>query len=228
MYTSAQIVSEASQTERAEFYKKTYLHVALAILGFMVLETLLIKYLPSSVIEFMFSGNMVWLFIIGLFWLGSFLSNKLAFSQNRQTQYLGLGLYILIEALIFLPMIYMAAGFSGPEVIIQAAIVTLSLFAALTALVFMSNYDFSFLRTGLVVGGFISLGLIAAGMLFGFNLGLWFSVGMVVLAGGSILYQTSQIKDNYTTDMYVGAAMQLFASIMLLFWYILRIFMSRD
>ena len=101
------------------------------------------------------------------------------------------------------------------------------MFGGLTALVFMSGYDFSFMRTGLTIGGFIALGLIAAGAIFGFNLGLWFSVGMVVLASGSILYQTSQIKDNYTTDQYVGAALQIFASVMLLFWYILRILMSR-
>lgn len=229
MYTSSQIVAEASQTERSEFYKKTYLHVALAILGFMVLESFLLKYLAPTILPYMMGSSLKWLFIIGLFWLGSFLSTKLAFSTNRQTQYLGLGLYIIIEALIFMPMIYMAAAISESQVILQAAIVTLSLFGGLTALVFMSNYDFSFLRTGLVIGGFIALGLIVAAQFFGgFTLGLWFSVGMVVLAGGSILYQTSQIKDNYTTDMYVGAAMQLFASVMLLFWYILRIFSDRD
>jgi len=83
------------------------------------------------------------------------------------------------------------------------------------------------MRTGIIIGGFISLGLIVGGAIFGFNLGLWFSVGMVVLASASILYQTSQIKDTYTTDQYVGAALQIFASVMLLFWYILRILMSR-
>jgi len=64
-------------------------------------------------------------------------------------------------------------------------------------------------------------------MIFGFDLGLWFSVGMVILASVTILYQTSKLKDSYTTDQYVGASLQLFASIMLLFWYILRILMSR-
>lgn len=228
MQEYSQLVAHATQTERSEFYKKTYLHVAIAILGFMVLESFLLKSVAPILLPYMMGGKLIWLFVIGLFWLGSMLSNKLAFSTSRQTQYLGLGLYILIEGLIFMPMIYMAAAMGGSQVILQAAIVTLSLFGGLTALVFMSNYDFSFLRTGLVIGGFIALGLIVAGMLFEFNLGLWFSAGMVVLAGGSILYQTSQIKDNYTTDMYVGAAMQLFASVMLLFWYILRIFSSRD
>jgi len=71
------------------------------------------------------------------------------------------------------------------------------------------------------------LGTIVVGAIFGFNLGLWFSVGMVVLASISILYQTDQIKNKYGTQQYVGASLQLFASVMLLFWYILRILMSR-
>ena len=94
-------------------------------------------------------------------------------------------------------------------------------------LAFLSNKDFSFLKNVIVIGGFVSLGLIVIAILFGFNLGLWFSVGMVVLASASILYQTSQIKDQFSTDQYVGASLQLFASIMLLFWYVLRILMSR-
>lgn len=221
------IVSEASQIERAGFYRKTYLHVAFAILTFIVLETVLINVIPEDVIYGMMSQKFIWLIILGLFWLGSMLTDKLTMSASRQTQYLGLGLYALLEAIIFLPVIYLAMAFIGYEVILQAATVTLAMFGGLTALVFTSNHDFSYLRTGLVVGGFISIGLIAAGAIFGFNLGLWFSVGMVVLASGSILYQTSQIKNVYNTEQYVGAALQIFSSVMLLFWYILRIFMSR-
>lgn len=109
----------------------------------------------------------------------------------------------------------------------QAALTTLFMFAGLTAVVFFTNTDFSFLRTLLIVGGFVSLGIIVVGAIFGFDLGLWFSAGMAVLASASILYQTDQIKNNYGTQQYVGASLQLFSSVMLLFWYILRIFMSR-
>jgi FtsH-binding integral membrane protein len=116
---------------------------------------------------------------------------------------------------------------AGVDMILQAGLITLFMFGGLTAVVFFTKTDFSFLRTAITVGGFISLGIIVVGAIFGFNLGLWFSVGMVVLASGSILYQTSQIKDKYQNDQYVGAALQLFASVMLLFWYILRILMSR-
>ncbi len=91
-----------------------------------------------------------------------------------------------------------------------------------------SNKNFSFLKTGLVIASFVAIGLIVAGTIFGFNLGLWFSVGMVVFAGAAILYQTSKVKYEYTEEQYVGAALGIFASVMLLFWYILRIFMSRD
>jgi FtsH-binding integral membrane protein len=223
----SEIVSQATQADRADFYKRTYLHVAIAILAFMVVESFLLQLVPGEIISMMFGGKFMWLFIIGLFWLGSFIANKFAFSLSRSAQYFGLGLYVMLEAIIFLPVLYIAASYTGGDVIMQAGIITLSMFGGLTALVFMSGYDFSFMRTGIIIGGFISLGLIVGGAIFGFNLGLWFSVGMVVLASASILYQTSQIKDTYTTDQYVGAALQIFASVMLLFWYILRILMSR-
>jgi len=221
------LVSNASDLEKGTFYKKTYQHLAVAILAFMLLETLLIKTVPFEFIAWMFSGKFIWLFIIGLFWLGSVLSNNLAFNPSKEKQYLGLGLYVILEAIIFLPMIAIAMAYSGGEMLTQAATITLFMFSGLTAVVFFTKTDFSFLRTILIVGGFVSLGTIVVGALFGFNLGLWFSVGMVVLASASILYQTDQIKNQFGTEQYVGAALQLFASVMLLFWYILRILMSR-
>jgi FtsH-binding integral membrane protein len=151
----------------------------------------------------------------------------LAFHPSKEKQYLGLGLYVILEAVIFLPMIAIAAAYSGGEMLTQAAAITLFMFTGLTAVVFFTKTDFSFLRTAIIVGGFVSLGTIVVGAIFGFNLGLWFSVGMVVLASASILYQTNQIKTQFGTEQYVGAALQLFASVMLLFWYVLRILMSR-
>ena len=50
---------------------------------------------------------------------------------------------------------------------------------------------------------------------------------MVGLAGASILYNTSNVLYRYPEDRYVAASLQLFASVALLFWYVLRIFISR-
>jgi FtsH-binding integral membrane protein len=227
MENSNVLVSNASNIEKASFYKKTYQHLALAVLAFIVVEAILINVVPAEAIIWMLSGRFIWLFIIGLFWLGTTMSDRLAFHPSREKQYLGLGLYVLLEAIIFLPMIYIAMAYAGGDVIMQAALTTLFMFAGLTAVVFFTKTDFSFLRTLLIVGGFVSLGIIVVGAIFGFNLGLWFSAGMAVLASASILYQTDQIKNRYETQQYVGASLQLFSSIMLLFWYILRIFMSR-
>lgn len=220
------MVSQLSEIEKAEFYRKTYMHVAVAILAFGAVEYLLLKTVPLETILTMISGKYIWLLVIGVFWLASMLATKLSFSVSRNTQYLGLGLYVLIEAVIFLPMLGIASLYA-PQVITQAALVTLFMFAGLTATVFFTNKDFSFLRNIIVIGGFVALGVIIAGAVFGFNLGLWFSLAMVGLASASILYETYNIKNIYNKEQYVGAALQMFASIMLLFWYILRIFLSR-
>ena len=221
------VVSYATDADRATFFKKTYSHVAYAILAFMLVESILLRIVPMEWILMMMGGKFVWLFILGLFWLGSTLSDRLVFHPDRDKQYLGLGLYVLLEAIIFLPMIAMAVLYSGSEMIMQAAIITLFMFSGLTAVVFMTKTDFSFLRTAITIGGFVALGVIVVGAIFGFNLGLWFSLGMVLLASASILYETQKLKDVYSPNQYVGASLQLFASIMLLFWYILRILSSR-
>ena len=223
-----ELVSYATNIEQATFYRKTYSHVAIALLAFIVVEAILINIVPPKLIISMVSSPFVWLLILGGFWLGSMLANKWTQAQDRSTQYRGLGIYVLLEAIIFLPMIYIAMDLSeGLAIISQAGIITLSLFAGLTAVVFLTRVDFSFLRSVLVIGGFVALGLIVAGAIFSFDLGLWFSVAMVALAAGGILYETYNIKNVYSTDQYVAAALQLFSSVMLLFWYVLRILLSR-
>jgi FtsH-binding integral membrane protein len=215
---------------KAEFIRKTYTHVAGAVFAFMVLEAILLN-IPGvqNMAYKMVSSGGSWLLVLGGFMLLSNMAQNMANqTHDIQKQYIGLGLYVVLYAIIFLPMIMMAQIMgSGPSIINQAAIVTLGLFGGLTAIVFTTGKDFSFLRSVIVMGGFIALGLIVAGVLFKFNLGLWFSVGMVALSGATILYQTSQLDKNYTSDQHVSAAMGIFGSLMLMFWYVLRIFMSR-
>jgi FtsH-binding integral membrane protein len=113
-------------------------------------------------------------------------------------------------------------------VIVKAGVVTLGLFLGLTSVVFLTRRDFSFLGPILMVGGFVALGFIASGLIFGFSLGSVFAFVMVAFAGAAILYDTSNILHRYRTDQHVAASLSLFASVALLFWYILSIFSSRD
>ena len=102
----------------------------------------------------------------------------------------------------------------------------LALFAAISLVALFSGKDFSFLRSILIVGGMLAMGLIILGIAFGFNLGLWFSVIMVFFAGAAILYQTSRIFNHYDESQYVVASLGLFSAFMLLLWYVLRILLS--
>ena len=224
-------LSLVSDADRTAFYKKTYAHVAGGVLAFIVFEYLLLQ--SDTIVQFMMSmaSGIKWLLLLGGFMLVTTYAESTAMKTgDKNKQYLAYAIYILAQAFIFIPMIYIATSYmeSGGEILQQAGLVTLALFTGLTAVVMLTNKDFSFLKAGLTIGFFIALGLIIAGAIFGFDLGLWFSGAMCLLAAGSILYQTSQIKDKYTTEDYIPAALGLFASLMLLFWYVLRIFMSRD
>lgn len=60
------LVSQSTEIEKASFYKKTYLHVALAILAFAGLEYLLLFNVPEEFIIGMVSNRFIWLFVLGL------------------------------------------------------------------------------------------------------------------------------------------------------------------
>lgn len=225
------LIGSLSEVERAAFYRKTYGHVAGGVLVFILFEYLLLQ--SDTIVTFMLSMTQgyKWLLLLGGFMVATNYAEGMALkTTDKNKQYLAYGIYIFFQALIFVPMIFIATRLAetGPNILNQAAIVTLALFTGLSAAVLLTKKDFSFLKTGLTIGFFIAIGLIIAGTLFGFNLGLWFSVGMCLLAGGSILYQTSNLVKTYGVEDYIPAALGLFASLMLLFWYILRIFMSRD
>ncbi|MDM1396282.1 Bax inhibitor-1/YccA family protein [Myroides odoratimimus] len=225
-------VAMESEVVRAQFYKKTYATLAAGVLAFIVLEAIMLN--TPFIVEGMFTiigmGKFSWLIVLGAFMGITWYAQKLADnSVDKKVQYAGLFLYVLAEAFIFVPILYIAMSMTNDLTLIsQAGIMTLALFGGLTGVVFSSNANFSFMRSILSIGFFLALGTIICGMIFGFNLGLWFSLAMVALASGSILYSTWQIKNEYAANQHVPAALSLFASLMLLFWYILRIVMSRN
>ena len=223
------VVAQARPSERAEFIKKTYLHLAGAVAAFIVVEFVFFALgIAEFLGRFVAGSQFGWLAMLGGFMLLGYLSSSFASKAGDiNAQYTGLGIYVLGEAVMFAPILWIANVYA-PGAISSAAVVTLFLFAGLTAVVFTTGQDFSFLGGALKVFGMIALGLIVCSFLFkGLTLGIWFSFAMVAFAGVAILYQTSQVMKRYPTDYYVAASLALFSSVMLLFWYVLRIFMSR-
>jgi FtsH-binding integral membrane protein len=213
---------------RAAFIRRTYGHLAGAILAFIALEALLIGSGAGETALGMLRGGYTWLIILGAFIGVSWLANAWAQSNtSRGLQYLGLALYVGVEAVIFLPLLYIAKTVY-PDAIPTAAILTLAMFGGLTAAVLITRRDFSFLGPILSIGGLIALGFIVASIFIGFSLGLIFCFAMVALACGYIIYDTSNVLHRYRTDQHVAAALALFASVALLFYYILLILMSSN
>ena len=223
--------AQAAADERTDFITKTYLHLAGAIGLFVILEAVLLS-LPGieGLVGLMAGTRWGWLVVLGLFMAVSYIAESWARSAVSQTsQYMGLGLYVLAQAVIFVPLIYIAKGLDPTFGIIKSAAgATLILTAGLTAVVFITRKDFSFLRSILMFGGFAAMGLIVVAIVFQFALGPIFTYAMIALACGYILYHTSNVLHHYRIGQHVAASLALFASVALLFWYILQLFMSRD
>lgn len=217
--------AEASYA-RSMFMKKTYVNLAFALVAFAACEAFLLHWQPAvELAQTMVSGRnwlVVLLVFMGISWLASSWAVQPA---SVGKQYAGLYLYVLAESVVFLPLLILAEAIA-PDTIGQAAILTLSLSGGITAYAFISGKNFSFLGSFLTMGFFVALGIIVCALIFGFQLGLWFSVAMAVFAAIALLYQTSAIIHQYRNDQYVAAALGLFASIAMLFWYILQILLN--
>lgn len=210
---------------RATFITRVYLHLLAAILVFVAFEVSLFKSGAAAKIASAMSG-VPWGLVLAAFLLIAWFATRMAWRlRSPAGQYAGMGLYIVAKGLIFVPLLYRADRFASGT-IEQAAQVTILGALGLTIVAWSCRNDFSFLRPFLYWGGTIALILIVSAIVFGWRLGTWFSVAMIALSGASILYDTAGIARRYgkrRSKRHVGAALSLFASIGMMFWYVLRL-----
>jgi FtsH-binding integral membrane protein len=223
-------VSSLQESDRITFMVKVYKHLGLAIGSFIAIEYLMFASgIAEKSWEILAGSGGAWLLFLGLFMLGTWISTQASYDlDNVGRQYGGLFAMAAVEALIFAPFLYYVFNIkqSAGDVWI-AAVITAIGFAGLSFVGWTTRRDLSFIRPILIWGGVAAMVLIVAALLFGANIGTWFSVAMVALMGASILYNTQKILHSYPEQAYVGAAVTLFGSLMTMFWYILRIFMDR-
>jgi FtsH-binding integral membrane protein len=232
------VAIDAPVDARRSFIRQTYIHLAAAIYAFVALEWLFFSLgWEMKALQLISTTPYAWLLVMGAFFVVSVVADRWAQSDTSPaTQYAGLFLYVIAQALIFLPLLALAnqkaveiTGVGEVGVIPAAAVTTLIIFGGLTAIIFISKKDFSFLGSFLRLAALAAIALIVASIFIGgLNLGIWFVWAMIVLCSGYILYDTSNILHHYRTDQHVAAALALFASVALLFWWIIRLFMSRD
>jgi FtsH-binding integral membrane protein len=228
-------VATVGVSDRIAFLRKTYAHLGVALIAFAAIAGGMMRFAPETSLKFsrwaISGGGWNWLIVLGAFMLVGWLAERLAMSEtSRGLQYAGLGIFVVAEALILQPMLWiLLARFGGAgalSIITQATVITLTIFAGLTLTVFITKKDFSFLRGALVVCSFAALGVIIASLAFGFTLGAFFAGLMILLMAGYILFQTSVIMKEFPPTAYVAAALMLFSTIATLFWYVLRLLMS--
>jgi FtsH-binding integral membrane protein len=231
-YVMPTMVADVSVDARTAFIRRTYAHLTGAIFAFAGVSWFFFQFgVAQQMLEMM--GQSAWapLAFFAGFVAVSWMADSWARSdRSTGMQYLGLGVYVVAEALFFAPMLLIAVLKSGPEnnIVYTASIMTLAIFGGLTVFVLTTKKDFSFMRGILAVGSMVAFGLILCSFLFGLDLGMIFTVAMIALAAGYILYYTSNVMHHYQTHQHVAASLALFAAVALLFWYVLRLFMNRD
>lgn len=227
--SNLQSVSSQSLSIQKSFLIKTYFHLLLAtgifaVSLYYILTTQVVLNVLFSLYTLPFAGLIILASIIGISFVATFLVN----TQSKPLQYIGLVIYPIMESILFVPLILSFVGRSAYSSLLNASWLTFLVFGLLTAVVFVTKPDLGFLSKFLGFASISAIVLIVLSLIFGFALGTWFSIAMIMLAAGYILYQTSEMLENYSSEGYVGAALSLFASVAMLFFYILRLFGSRD
>lgn len=227
-------VATLGVSDRRLFLQKTYALLGAALATLALFTGGMMAFLPETSLalsRWAFSGTWNWLLVLGMFMLVGYAAERLAWSPtSRGIQLLGLGIAVLAQGLLLQPLLWVVVSSLGASAatttIVQATLVTLAIFVGLSATVFVTRKDFSFLRGVLVVATFAALGIIVASAIFGFSLGIVFSAAMVVLMAGYILYQTSLVMSQFPPTAQVAAALMLFSTVATLFWYVLQLFLA--
>lgn len=130
-----------------------------------------------------------------------------------------------ITGMAIAPLVGMVAA-KSEMLVAQAFFTTAITFVSLTAYVFISGKDFSFLK-GFVWVGLIAMIVLGLSNYFFFQssgLSLAISAMSVLLFSAFILYDTSNILRDYPNDEYISAALTLYLDVFLLFQNLLVLF----
>ncbi len=196
-YVSTNTTEQSEPHVRAEFSRKTYAHLAFAILAFIGLEYMLLSSEIAPTMVTSMTSCFHWLIVLGAFMGVSWIANyRASLSTSIKTQYAGLLLYIVAEAIIFVPLLFIA-GLQVPNVIPTAGIIIGLLLGGLAFTAFTSRTDSTFSSGILKITGFIALGVIILSIISGFNLNVIFSSLIIAFVGCAILYSTSNILKHY-------------------------------
>jgi uncharacterized protein len=219
-------VALQSEAVRSAFMSRVYVRLLAGIATFVLLETYLFTSGLAVAITQVVVGTS-WLLILGGFMIVSWLANSIAMrAASPGSQWGGYLLLVAANAIIFAPLLVLAE-LQVPGVVVAAGQYAIGAFIVLSVIAVRSARDFTWLGASLRWFGLLALAAIVLSVVFGFDLGTWFSLAMIGFAGAAILHDTQTILRETPPGRETIAAMTLFSGLALMFWYLIRFFADR-
>jgi len=222
--TSSMPAAFAEANERATFLRKVYTLLLFGVLGFAATlwaagNVPVVHDLAMRIGQLIYGSKFGVLIYIAVFMGGSWAVHAVA--ETKPINAIAYAAWVVVLGLLIAPIVLIISSTHGPDIVSQASLLTAVTFGGLTAVVFYTGKDFSFLRGVLGLGCMLLVGASIAGLIFGFTLGLWGSVAAVAIFAGYILYDTSAVMQRLPTTMAMTGAIMLFTDVVLLFKNIL-------
>jgi modulator of FtsH protease len=212
----AQSAAQATLAERLSFVRKVYALFFAAILFGIGGVALGLSFPPLLRFAFEHPIIMLVVMIAGVF-------GAQAVRHVRGLNLVALFAFTALTGVVISPLIAVI-GQINPGSILTAGVLTVGIFGGLTAYVFITKRDFSFMRGMLTVGLIV---VILAGLLSFFMasgaLGFAVSAAALLLFSGFVLYDTSNIIHHYPTNEYVAGALSLYLDAFNIFLALLRL-----
>lgn len=211
--------ARASVEERMGFIRKVYALFFAATLFAIGGVMLGLSFKP--LLQFAFEHPLIMFFIM----IGGVLGAQ-AMRHVRGLNLVALFGFTTLTGVVISPLIAVILQIN-PSSILAAGVLTVGIFGGLTAYVFISKKDFSFMR-GMVTTGLIVVILAGVVNIFLGSSALGFAVAAatLLLFSGFVLYDTSNIIRRYPTNEYVAGALSLYLDAFNIFLALLRIFNS--
>ncbi|MFL6276792.1 MAG: Bax inhibitor-1 family protein [Blastocatellia bacterium] len=135
--------------------------------------------------------------------------------------------FTTLTGVVISPVLFVISR-TNPASITQSGLLTVGIFGGLTAYVFLTRRDFSFLRGMLTVGLIVIVlgGLMNYLVVGSLGIGFALAVGALLLFSGYVLYDTSNIMRRYPTSEYVAAALAIYLDAFNIFLAVLRLLNS--
>lgn len=220
----------AAVNARMAFVRKTYAHLLAELAGVALIVTLAVR---TPVLAELAVRMMVrwYLPLLALFGISLVTRRMLEGHRSIAVQYAAAGIWVFFFGLFITPLALVAKHLTGSYAVLgEAAILTGCAFTGLTAYVFFTKKDFSFMRGALWMGSLLLLGVGIVAMAFGGGLGgggsIAYSAFGVLLMGGWVLHDTSKVLHHRHVSEYVAGSVDLLVDFVYMFIHIASILLN--